>query len=178
MKNIRDIKTGEFLWVQLHAMERVFELRSAEEVVATLRWNSTFGSLADAVAADGHWTFKRTGFFRPQITIRACKSDSNLAVFTPNWNAEGALEFSTGKSFRWTGTGFWRSQWAFSKANGERLIDFEPHASFVKKSAVVKVTPEGFQFAELSLLILIGWYLMLLRSDDDASAAAVMCAVG
>lgn len=177
MKNVHEIKTGELIWVQPHATERTFELRSAEEVLGTLRWNSSFGSLADAVAADGHWTLKRTGFFNPQITIRDYKSDSNLAVFTPNWKTEGVLEFSAKQCFRWVGIGFWRSQWAFTKAGGEHLIDFEPHSSFLKRSAAVKVTPEGLQIAELSLLILIGWYLIVLRSDDDASAAAVICAV-
>jgi hypothetical protein len=61
------------------------------------------------------------------------------------------------------------------------LPKFEPlhfgfESKFLKKSAAVKVTPEGFQIAELSLLILIGWYLMILRSDDDGAVLGVVCA--
>ena len=176
MRNIRDVRTAELVWTQPHATKRAFELRSGEEVLGTLRWNSSFGSLAEGLAADGHWTFKRTGFFSPQITVRPHNSESNLAVFTPNWKAEGVVQYAAGQSFRWVGIGFWRSQWAFAKVSGERLMDFVPHASFLKRSADVKVTPEGFQIAELSLLVLMGWYLMLLRADDDAATSAAICA--
>ena len=81
-----------------------------------------------------------------------------------------------GKRYRWQGFGFWRSQWAFTNISGEHLIDFEPHSSFLKQTAAVKVAPEGLRIPELSMLVLLGWYLMVLRSDDDvAAAAAVIC---
>jgi hypothetical protein len=176
VKLIREMTTGELTWVQPHVLERAFEIRSGKDVLATLRWKSCFGSLADAEAADGHWTFKRTGFFSPRVTIRAHESDSNLAVFTPNWKAEGALEFSAGQTFRWVGKGFWRSRWAFTKPSGDHVLDFEPQSSLLKKSAMVKVSPEGRDLAELSLLILAGWYLMILTSEDDEASTAVICA--
>ena len=176
MKNVREIERGELVWMQPHLTERSFELRSGEDILGTLTWNSSFGSLADAWAADGHWTFKRTGFFAPRITIRTHQSDTNVGVFVPNWKGEGVLELSDGKCFRWMGLGFWRSHWRFTKSSGEHLIDFEPHSSFLKKTAAVKVTPAGLELPLLSMLILLGWYLMILRSDDDsAAAAAAIC---
>jgi len=176
MKSVHEINAGEFIWMQPHATQRAFELRAGEELLGGLRWNSSFGSLADAEAADGHWTFKRTGFFNPQITIRALQSETNVAVFTPNWKAEADLQFSDGACFHWQGVGFWRSQWAFTSDGGEPLVNMEPKTSFLKRSASVKATPAGLQTRELSLLILLGWYLLLLRSDDDAAAAAAICA--
>jgi len=170
MKSIRDLQ--ELVWLQPHATQRVFELRAGEEVLGSLRWESSFGSLADARAEEVHWTFKRTGFFSPQITIRLSGSDANLAVFTPNWKGEGVLDFSGGKCFRWLGIGFWRSQWAFARSSGEHLLELEPKTAFFKRTAVVKVTPDGRQTSELPLLVILGWYLMVLRSDDDASVAA------
>ena len=161
--------------MQPRALQRAYELRSGEEILGDLRWNTQSGSLAEAEAGDGHWTFKRTGFFHPQITIRTQQSDSNIAAFIPNWNAEGALEFCDGKCYQWKGTGFWRSQWAFTSSRGEHLVDFEPHSSFLKQTAAVKVTPAGFQIPELSLLVLLGWYLLILRAEDDAASAAVIC---
>lgn len=164
--------------MQPQAMVRAFELKAGEEVAGTLRWASSFGSLAEGVTADGHWTFKRIGFLNPQISVRLHGSDANLALFKPQWTGDGVLEFSSGQRFRWSGSGFWRSRWSFTNAAGEGLVDFEPCDSFFKTSASVKVTPTGRAMAELSLLILLVWYLMLLRSDDDAAVAtSVTCAV-
>jgi len=177
VKSISEFKNAELVWSQPRALDRAYELRSGAEILGTLQWKSGFGSLADATAAEGQWTFKRMGFFNPRITARAPGSESNLAVFTPNWKSEGPLEFASGQAFGWMAVGFWRAQWAFGKANGEHLVDFEPHASFLKKSAVVKIAPDAFSLPELSLLILMGWYLILLRSDDDASAATAFSVV-
>jgi len=178
MKHICEIKGAELVWMQPRVMERAFELRSGEDVLGTLRWNSISGSLANAAAADGLWTFKRTGFFNPRITVRAQGSDLDFAQFTPNWKSEGNLQLSTGQNFRWMGIGFWRAQWAFTKPNGEHLLEIEPHSSWLKKTAVVKPTPEGCRIPELSLLVLLGWYLVILRSDDDSAGAAVAAACG
>ena len=179
MKHLHEQPSGSLIWTQAQATLRAFELKTGAEVVGTLRWASSFGSLADAVAADGHWTFKRIGFLSPQISVRLHGSDANLARFKPQWTGDGGLEFPSGQCFRWSGSGLWRSRWSFTNVSGERLVDFEPCDSFFKTSASVKITPTGREMAELSLLVLLGWYLMLLRSDDDtAVAASVTCAVG
>ena len=51
-------------WVQPRARSPFFELRSDDDVVATLSWEKTFGTLATAQTAEKTWTFKRVGFFR------------------------------------------------------------------------------------------------------------------
>jgi len=179
MKHIRESDISGLVWMQPQATVRAFELRAGEEVVGTLQWSNRFGSLADAVAAESHWTLKRTGFFNPRISVRAYGRDTDLAVFIPQWTADGVLEFASGQRLLWSGSGFWRSRWSFKSASGERLVDFEPCDSLFKKSASVKVTPTGLAMAELSLLVSLGWYLMLLRSDDDAAVvASVTCAIG
>ena len=178
MKHIRESQLTGLVWMQRQAKVRAFELRAGEEVVGTLSWRSRFGSLADALAADGHWTFKRTGFFDPRVSVRVHGHDTDLAMYTPRWTGDGVMESASGQRVFWKGSGFWRSRWSFSSASGERLVDFEPCDSLLKKSASVKVTPTGLATADLSLLVLLGWYLMLLQSDDDAGvAASVTCVV-
>ena len=174
MRSIAEANCRELKWVQPRAMKRNYELRSGEEVLGRLQWETISGSLANAESADGRWTFKRTGFFNPQITVRAPGSDSNLAVFSPNWKGGGLLTFSDGTRLQWTSDGFWHSRWAFIRETGVRLVEFEPESSFLKTSAVAKVTQEGFSTPAFSLLIFLGWYLMVLRADDDAAGAAAV----
>ena len=71
MQGIRDVVGTELEWVQPHALRREFELRAGEEAVAKLEFRSTFGSLASAQSGEGTWTFKRVGFWRSHVTVRA-----------------------------------------------------------------------------------------------------------
>jgi len=51
-------------WRQPHLFKMEYELHAGDELVATLRFRSSFGTLATAQSADGCWTFKRAGFFQ------------------------------------------------------------------------------------------------------------------
>ena len=79
MRSISETAGQELLWIQPAAFQREHELRAGDDVVATLKFQR--GSLADAEAPDGYWTFKRQGFWQPRVTVRAAGSDADLATF-------------------------------------------------------------------------------------------------
>ena len=70
MRLINEIGSHELRWVQPSVRQSAYELRAGDEVVAALRWHKACGSLADATTEDRHWTFKRTGFWHPRVTVR------------------------------------------------------------------------------------------------------------
>jgi hypothetical protein len=75
-----------------------YELRSDADLLATLTFRNMFGTFATAESADGCWTFKRVGFWQNRASIRACGSDTDVAVFKNNtWDRGGTLEFSSGR---------------------------------------------------------------------------------
>ena len=111
MRPIADTGGQELLWIQPAARKREHELRAGDDAVATLRFRS--GSLADAEAAGGHWTFKRQGFWHPRVTVRIPGSDDDLAVFHPRWVGGGSLEFSDGRALRLSSANFWQSEWVW-----------------------------------------------------------------
>jgi hypothetical protein len=81
MLETADLVGKELEWVQPSALKMEFELRADDETAATLRFRSSLGSLATAESGDGCWTFKRVGFWRTRVTIRACDGETDLAVF-------------------------------------------------------------------------------------------------
>src|SRR5262245_37270197 len=105
MGPLRDVIAagGELFWRQPKAMQQEFELRAGPEewVVATLRWQKVFGTLALAETPEGRWTFKRSGFWRPHITVRVADTDHDSAVFEPGWSGGGTLTVTGGPTFRW-----------------------------------------------------------------------------
>lgn len=165
-------------WIQPKTFQNRYELRAGENLAATLEFPKTFGSLAIATAADGRWTFKRVGFFNPRITVRVEGQEAELAVYHPKWTGtEGKLQISSGEVFTWKVANFWATQFVWL-AGDQPLILFRPgvedtHMSdWFKNQARVEIQPEAGSLKQVSLLVLMGWYLMILKQQDDAAATA------
>jgi hypothetical protein len=173
MKSIREVAGQTLRWTQPNALRRRYELRAGSEVVATMRWEKTFGSSAIAESADGNWTFRHTGIFRSRISARATGSESEVAVFKPNWRGEGTVQGPAGRSYQWSCTSFWRSQWRFARAEGETLIRVTPGSATFRQTADVHVEAGAAALPDLALLTLLGFYLIVLMSDDPGAAGAV-----
>lgn len=173
MRAIREVIDQTLTWIPPQAFKREFELRAGDETLATLRWQTSFGSLATGESADGIFTFKRCGFLRPRITVRRPGSDENVAILKAGWGGEGTLELSNCRRYQWRNTSFWRSEWAFLDESGELLIQFKPEPAFFQHAAAVHVESAGLSAPDLSLLTMLGWYLMVLMSDDTVASVAV-----
>ena len=142
-------------------------MRAGDDVVATLRFQR--GSLADAEAEGHHWTFKRQGFWQPRVTVRAPGSDADVAVFRPRWAGGGTLDFADGRSVRLSSANFWQSQWVWEEKD-QPLILFKGRHGIVKAKGAVEIQPGAESRADTPLLVLLGWYLILLHADDTAAA--------
>ena len=63
-------------WHRPSVLRPDYELRSADALVATLRFRSIWGTFATAQSGDGCWTFKRVGFWQTRATIHPCDSET------------------------------------------------------------------------------------------------------
>ena len=83
MNTIRQTKNTKLKWIKPSAYRREYHLVSDEEgedddVLATILWEKTFGSLATAESPDGKWIFQCQGFLHPCVIIRlAERNDDN-----------------------------------------------------------------------------------------------------
>jgi hypothetical protein len=178
MKSLAEIGERELVWRQPHFGTRRFELCAGDDVVAHLTWERALGSLAVAEAFGDRYTFKRTGFLHPQATIRREGSDINLGVFTPAFGGSGPLKLANAPPYRWAATSFWSTRWAWLVDEEHPAVSFAPTMGFIRREAVVTLEPGACERGEAALLVLFGWYLMLLHSDGVAAGAAVVAACG
>ena len=169
MRPISEYAGQELLWIQPVVRKREHELRAGDDVVATLGFQR--GSLADAQAAGGHWTFKRQGFWRPRVTVRTAGSDTDIAVFQPRWVGGGTLEFPDGRTIRLSSANFWQSEWVWQD-NEKPLIRFKGRHGIVKARGAVELQPEAVASPDLAMLVLLGWYSILLHAEDSAAASS------
>jgi len=164
----------ELEWRRQTGVRRQFELMGGGEPIASLRFQSVLGSLAVGECAGNQWTFKRTGFFAPKITVRAAGSDTDLAVFTANMmGGGGSLVFGGGRRFHLRQANFWATQWVFETENGEAAASLTAHVNPFQVSGTVQAAPAAAAWPETPVLILLIWYVRILMNEDGATGALV-----
>lgn len=174
MDILKSAQGTPLLWSQPRAFTQQYVLGAGERVLATLNWPKTFGSLAEGRIGEETWTFKRVGFWRPAVTIRKPETgELDVGRFVMDWR-RGDLVLPGGVRYRWDQLSFWKAEWAFFDAAGkDRLVEFLPENRFFKMSMEARIHSSAETCRDLPLLVLLGWYLLVMASQDDAGAAAV-----
>lgn len=172
MKPIRELIGRELQWTQPHALKRQFELKAGDELVATLSFRSMFGSFATATTAEGQWTFKRVGFWKPRATVCVAGSEQVIATFrNDTWTAGGTLELASGRSFR-ANTNFWMTKYEFKSETDEPLVRFQKIGGLLHYSSNVEVQRGAAAMPELPWIVVLGWYLAVVMHEEAAATAA------
>jgi len=172
MRSIIGISASPIVWKQPKMMEPAFELKYSEEVLGTLRFKNSFGSLAEGVMAEGKWTFKRQGFLKTQVTIRQDGNPGNIAVyFTNTWSQGGTLELPDGRKYQ-ANSNFWHSQFEFTDLQEHPILRFTNIGGF-KLHARLEILPAAKELPEIPWMVLLGWYLAVMTSRDGEMVAAM-----
>src|SRR4030095_6644750 len=172
MKKIIELVDQQIEWVQPRALRMQYELRANSELIATLRFRSAFASFATGESADGCWTFKRVGFWQTRVTVRGCGDDSDIASFKNNtWSGGGTLELSDGRTFRAT-TNLWQTKLEFQNESNDTLIQFKS-GGVIHQSAKVEIQPSAVGIPELPLIMMLGWYLIVMMNVDSAMVGSI-----
>jgi hypothetical protein len=161
---------GPLHWAQPNTFSREYQLTAGSSVVARLEFGSFLGSLATGTSGDGCWTFKRTGFIATSVTVRACGSEENVAVFrNSTWASGGTLEMRDGRSFP-TSSNFWQTKYEICTEKEEPLIRFSRIGGVLHFSADVEILDAARQLPELPWLVMLGWYLAVMQHQDGVAA--------
>jgi hypothetical protein len=171
MLKIANLSQQSMKWTQPSMLKMAYELRSDNELVATLTFRNSWGTPATAESGDGCWTFKRVGFWQNRSAVRRCDSDFDLAIFKNNtWTNGGTLEFSEGSQFKAT-TNFWMTNYEFQSNTEDTLVRFK-YGGVFKLSSELEITPAASDLEQLPVLVTFGWYLVVMLYMDSASRNA------
>jgi hypothetical protein len=166
---IVDLIGEELSWTQPRFLASEYDLSRGSDVIGTLRFRSGWGSLATAQIAKGCWTFKRLGFLKTRVSVRACESEDDLAVFrNATWKGGGTLELARGAAIQ-ANTNFWHSKYEFVGAGDEVLVTYRTHKGF-KLSGEMQILPAARSLPELPWIVMLGWYLAVMMHRDDSAA--------
>jgi len=158
-------------WIRV-PHSRNYELRASDNLVGSLRRPSLWSSRFDAETGNGHWMFRRSGFFCTGAEIVDTASGQVTATFKQGWRGGGWLTFADGQAFQLECHSWWRPVWSVTTTAGPVL---QLHA----RDRSVQV-PDGVAVdrTRLSLLMMFCWYRVLQAEEDAASAATVAVLAG
>jgi hypothetical protein len=168
VRAISEVASGELGWIQSRGLN--FELRADDEIVGSLRWERS--AHATAVTADRRWAFNREGFWRSRITVRVPGSVTTFAVFYPRWLGGGSLEGQPGRPLRMVSRSWWRAQWDWVDEVGQPLVHIKNQGRWFEVKYRVVIERQAIALPEMPLLVMLGLYVIVLRSLDASSGGA------
>src|SRR5262245_22907891 len=115
MNRLREVSEPGLRWTRPAVFSRLYELRSGEEVVATLEYPGLLTSRAAASIDGVNYLLQRTGFMRKTITVRGTPEGSVFGVLEQGWGGGGSLRLASGAVYEWSKGNFWGTTWRFSQ---------------------------------------------------------------
>lgn len=157
-------------WTQPRVLHQEYQLQRGEEVLGSLRFRSSLGSFATAETPAGRWTFKRLGFLKTRVTVRAADADAELATFRNNtWSGGGTLELPDGRHYK-AATNFWQTRYEILDATDQPLLRYRTDG-LLRMSGHMDILIPATRLTELPWLMMLGWYLAVMMHRDSAAAA-------
>ncbi len=182
MKPLHAYLAARLYWTQPTVLTRSYELHAnspgSEITVARLCFEHPFGSLAEGQTTTGWWCFRRRGFFESVVTVSSRGCNETVAAYRPHWTGTRG-EITTGQGiYTFRTANLWGSRYEIRNEEDEPLITYRsgcPDAglsSFFKSQSTVTFTEAGTAEPLIDLLVVAGWYLIVLSRDDVAAITA------
>jgi len=170
------VDATELRWVRTEGHHE-FELKAGDTAVARLHWRSASGSFATATTARGALTIKRAGFLNPKILVREAGTERTVGILHVHWSVS-SLELKGGRTYRWMRKSFWVPTWEFDDANGQNLLRIEPaREGSHLVGGLLTLAPAALANPDLEMLLLLGWYFVVLAFFEDEIAAGASAAL-
>lgn len=148
-------------------LRRVWELRSGDEVVATLRI-PLFRRGAEIEMGDQKLSIEPSGLVRTSVAVRdTATGDERMRVVRENLHR--VLELG-GQRTEWRSLG-WGSTYGFVDAAGEPLVRAKVSQGLTRTNGEIEVA-DSLPADEALLAAALTAYLLIRRAEDTASAGA------
>ena len=156
----------ELDWTQPDILERHFELRTIDHLLARLCFETVSdacGTFFKEGSAQESWTFRGEWVhLKPCIIIREIGANENFAIYKPKFLGGGNLEFMYGTTFYWRSMGLLGAESGFFSADNELLLSLNPKPfDLIKVQSKVEINPQSQNMDELPLLLMLGCYLQV-----------------
>ena len=164
--SLANLDVSELAWRQ-PAIAQTFELSGPAGIYARMELKKLASSRANGISSRATFAFERQGMLKSHISIRLADSPQLLAIYEPNFTGQkGLLKYSGGQSVEFRATNFLKTEWQWLTPSGDGLIGFRLKGAG-KPHATVFLGDDGLQRVDLDLLLLLGFYVLLLLREES-----------
>ena len=164
--SLANLDVSELAWRQ-PAIAQTFELSGPAGIYARMELKKLASSRANGISSRATFAFERQGMLKSHISIRLADSPQLLAIYEPNFTGQkGLLKYSGGQSVEFQSTNFLKTEWQWLTPSGDGLIGFRLKGAG-KPHATVFLGDDGLQRVDLDLLLLLGFYVLLLLREES-----------
>jgi nitrogen fixation protein len=160
-------------WVEVKSWKACYELRAGAQVAAIMEMDGAFKVTATAHSAQGSWHLARHGLFKMYSNVTPETQSEPILRLDNVWWDGGSIILPNGRKLLWRNMNFWGTKFAFVDAATEHTLITYNYRGFLKSNADVVLSPEAESLSDLTMLLSLGWYLVV-RHMMDAAAASVM----
>ncbi len=163
-------------WRRPRMFRREYEMMVKEQMVACLRQTGFFSWQAEIF--EGGWStapvlqVQRTGAFRQKLHVKSLDYRfPHLTKPTPiSLRGEVTLELDNGRSYHFGPTNFWQTRWQLKDEVGKEYLDIQRNKWGF--GGEITITNSNLPQDELLFLLYVTWYVVILKMEDQAAAAA------
>lgn len=132
---------------------RKYEIIGDGKIIAQLSWPKLFGPNAIGESTDGEWEIKRKGYFKYQYSVLNKNSQLLAGTFVRSWDA--LLSLSSGAVYKF-------DRRLCLPIHIWLTSDNIPVMRFFRRSFshVIRIEPEALKNKDLSLLAILGLYII------------------
>lgn len=166
MVHIREFEFIELMWFATDNWGRSFEFKFDDELISTIVYPSIWSRRANCKTKNGEWSIKTSGVFYPELTVRRAGSKRNIIeAKIEHVKPKSPIRFPSGNTYEFKKESMWKSEYHWFY-NDEPIFEFKSTVSFDKKKLKVSFNKANLPDDDLSLMLLIGSYLMFVMQQN------------
>ena len=166
MVNLQEFEFIELMWHAKDNWSRHFELKFDDEIIGTIDFPSIWNRKANCTTASGNWTIKTSGIFKLELTVRIKDSKRNIIKVSMNYaKPQKPIRFPSGNTYEFKKVSNWKTGFSWFY-DDEPIFNFKPMVTFDKRQLSVSFTKVNILKDDLSLMLLIGSYLIIVMQQN------------
>lgn len=169
MNRLQDAIGQDFQWVRPRLLKNEYELRANNELFGTFQWDS-FRQRASGEVVGERLAIQGKGFTQRKIMASSAETNAETGQMRRTWNG-GVLTLANGRQYQWNNISFWKGAWSWLNQDNQAVMTFKPG-----KQVVLPVEASHAE-EDLPILMLLGWYMMLLQESETAATVATIASM-
>lgn len=162
----------QLIWVPRATFKDHYDLVTAEgQVLATFDMSS-WSSKANAGVPEEMLFLRKEGWTGQKVNISPGEQGPMLATFQRKWTGtRGQLFMADGRQYQWKNSNFWgtRKMWGDPS---ESVVYIQFSTAIFSRKVTIDLLPQAAELPEISLLLVLGLYNIIVWRRAAAAAAA------